>query len=59
MTMTFMGLTGPSGVLPRHYTDMMMRQQREGRGADRYALRDWLDLFNHRFISLFFRASPR
>ncbi len=56
MTVTFMGLTGPSGVLPRHYTELLMRLEHDLRGAEKYALRDWLDLFNHRFISLFFRA---
>jgi type VI secretion system protein ImpH len=33
-----------------------MRIAREGRGAERTALRDWLDLFNHRMIAQFFRA---
>jgi type VI secretion system protein ImpH len=56
LTATFLGLTGPSGVLPRHYTQMLLRQEREGRGPEKRALRDWLDLFNHRLISLFYRA---
>jgi len=55
VTVTFMGLTGPSGVLPRHYTEMLMRA-RDARGPERYLARDWFDLFNHRFISLFYRA---
>src|SRR5262245_21088531 len=55
MTVSFLGLTGPSGVLPRHYTELLMRLAREARGEERYALRDWLDLFNHRFLSLFYR----
>ena len=55
MTVTFMGLTGPSGVLPRHYTEMLMRA-RDARGPERYVARDWFDLFNHRLISLFYRA---
>ncbi len=55
MTVTFMGLTGPSGVLPRHYTEMLMRA-RDARGPERYVPRDWFDLFNHRLISLFYRA---
>ena len=53
MTVTFMGLTGPSGVLPRHYTERLLN---EAKGLERTALQDWLDLFNHRFISLFYRA---
>jgi type VI secretion system protein ImpH len=56
MTVTFLGLHGPSGVLPRHYTELIHRLERERKGEERRALRDWLDLFNHRFISLFYRA---
>ena len=56
MVVTFFGLFGPSGILPRHYTDLLMRLEREAKGPARYALRDWLDLFNHRLISLFYRA---
>jgi type VI secretion system protein ImpH len=56
LTAAFMGMTGPSGVLPRHYTEQLMRLEREAKGAEKRALRAWLDLFNHRFISLFHRA---
>jgi type VI secretion system protein ImpH len=56
MTVNFMGLTGPSGILPRVYTDTLARVNRDGRGGERYALRDFLDQFNHRLISLFFSA---
>jgi type VI secretion system protein ImpH len=56
MTVTFIGLTGPSGILPRHYTEMLIRLDREVRTAERYTLRAWLDLFNHRMVSLFYRA---
>lgn len=56
LTVTFLGLTGPSGVLPRHYTELIMRLERERRGEERRAFRDWLDLFNHRLLSLFHRA---
>src|SRR5262249_34475701 len=56
MTVTFLGLTGPSGVLPRHYTELLLRLEREAKGPEKRALRDWLDLFNHRLLSLFYRA---
>jgi type VI secretion system protein ImpH len=56
LTVTFLGLYGPSGVLPLHYTQMLMDIHRDVRGPERRSLRDWLDLFDHRFISLFYRA---
>jgi type VI secretion system protein ImpH len=56
MTVTFFGLTGPSGILPRHYTELLLRLQKESKGPEGAALRDWLDLFNHRLLSLFYRA---
>lgn len=56
LTQPFLGLTGPSGVLPRHYTELLFRVQANHQFDERYALRDWLDLFNHRLVSLFYRA---
>lgn len=52
LVVSFMGLFGPNGVLPRHYTQAIIDRVR---GKD-FALRDFLDLFNHRMISLFYRA---
>jgi type VI secretion system protein ImpH len=56
MIVSFMGLTGPSGELPDHYTELLLRLEREGKGQEKRAFRAWLDLFNHRFISHFYRA---
>ncbi len=52
MSVGFMGLTGPSGVLPQQFTEMLIRSVR----SKSVSLRDFLDLFNHRTISLFYRA---
>lgn len=56
MTVAFMGLTGPSGLLPHHYTELLLRLERDSKHAERSALRHWFDLFNHRMISHFYRA---
>src|SRR5947209_644748 len=52
LTVNFMGLTGPLGVMPLCYTEFVINrlQNRDS------ALRDFLDLFNHRIISLFYQA---
>ena len=52
MTVTFMGLNGPSAVLPQHYSVTLWREFRNHNTA----LRDFLDLFNSRLIAFFYRA---
>jgi type VI secretion system protein ImpH len=52
MGVNFMGLTGAVGTLPLYYTELII-----GRNLARdRTLQDFLDLFHHRMISLFYRA---
>jgi type VI secretion system protein ImpH len=52
MAVTFMGMIGPRGVLPTAYTEIAI--DRESFGDRSFA--DFLDIFNHRLIQLFFEA---
>lgn len=52
MLVNFMGLTGPLGVLPYPYSELIVERLH----AKDQGLASFLDIFNHRSISLFFRA---
>jgi len=52
MLVNFMGLTGPSGVMPHVYSLVLI----ERRFARDRRMEDLLDLFHHRMISLYYRA---
>jgi type VI secretion system protein ImpH len=52
MTVNFMGLTGPQGLLTLYYTEYVMERMRR----KDHTLQDFLDIFNHRAISLFYQG---
>lgn len=49
----FMGLTGPSGALPTHYTELLIARRNFHRDTSAHA---FFDLFSHRAVSLFYQA---
>ena len=52
MSVNFFGLLGTLGTLPTRYSELVS----ERLAAHDSTLRDFLDIFNHRFISLLYRA---
>ncbi len=67
LTVNSMGMTGPVGALPQWYTEMVVdrlegrlprgtKLTQVNRAVSDKTLRDFLDLFNHRLTSLFYRA---
>lgn len=55
MQVNFMGLTGCMGVMPYHYTELILQRIKQ---KDQ-TLAHFLDLFNHRTISLFYQAGTK
>ena len=52
MLVNFMGMVGVSGVLPQPYTDLVLDRVRHRDTA----MWSFLDIFTHRFVSMFYRA---
>jgi type VI secretion system protein ImpH len=55
LTTPVMALTGPTGVLPRHYTDILHATVRNRSPA----LQDFVELLSQRFVSQFARAGTK
>lgn len=56
LCVSFFGLTGPSGVLPTRYTELLIDRKNHFRDT---TLHDFLDLFSHRAIALFYAAGQK
>lgn len=52
MTVTFMGLTGTQGVMPFYLSEAMISQLK----LKNTGLRDFLEIFNHRAVTLYYKA---
>ena len=52
MVVNFLGLAGAHGPLPHPYTELILERVRQRDTA----LRDFLDIFNHRLVSLMYRV---
>jgi type VI secretion system protein ImpH len=55
LTLAFLGLVGPGGIMPRHYSELVLHALR----AKNDALPAFLDMFVHRALSLHLRAATK
>ncbi|HEV2146626.1 MAG TPA: type VI secretion system baseplate subunit TssG [Longimicrobiaceae bacterium] len=55
MTVSFLGLAGGLSPLPRSVTELLLKRAARGDTA----LRDFLDIFNHRLVSLMYRVRKK
>jgi len=55
LSVTMLGLNGVSGVLPSFYSQVVLEAHRDKNAAPR----DFVDMFNHRALSLFVRAARK
>ena len=55
VTVNCFGMIGPSGVLPLHYTEMLVDQAAQKSAA----AKEFVDLLNHRWIELYYLAGVR
>jgi type VI secretion system protein ImpH len=55
LRIAFLGLTGPVGVLPQPYSELVQKADR----LRNWAVSAFLDMFNHRLASLFVRAGEK
>lgn len=53
LTPSFIGLTGPMGVMPRHYTQHVAEREAYHRDT---AARAFLDIFSNRSVALFYQS---